>query len=176
MKMPDETFKKIHDMLWRKADEVGWGTLSDQQKSSLYEEWLRSEEIGLVLSRYLDAGSIRVYIKDTIMKPYGRERLKDPKPIYTLLKLPNDVLVAREYIKPHGRMLRDGRVICWGMAKDWKGIIMAVFERARKARTGKAFAAVLMYPAGKTTQPGEQALVEEAGKLLGIKHVIWRDG
>jgi hypothetical protein len=175
MKLPDSAYKRIKEKLWRIADERNWPTLSDQQKTALYEEWIRDCEIGGVLSRYLDPVNIRVYIKDTIMKPYGRERIKDFPPILRLLGLSDDESVAETYIKPHGRRLTDGKVMCWGLSRDWKAILFAAFERAYVARSGVAFAAVVMFPTGKCQQPLYRRMIETAAVKMGIQHLIWYD-
>ena len=176
MKISDAAYTRIKKKLWKAADEIGWPTLSDQQKSSLYEEWIRDPEVGGALSRYLDPGNIRVYIKDTIMKPYGRERIKEFSPILRLLRLPEDAQSLETYIKPHGRRLMDGKVICWGLTRDWKAILFAVFERAHLANLGDPFAAVLLFPTGKYQQPAHREMVEAASAKLGIGQVVWYEG
>lgn len=173
MKVPDAAYQRIKEKLWRIADERNWPTLSDQQKTALYEDWIRDSDVGGVLSRYLDPGSVRVYIKDTIMKPYGRERIKDFPPILRLLGLPDDSSVAETYIKPHGRRLTDGKVVSWGLSRDWKAILFAVFERAYVVKSATPFAAVIMFPTGKCQQPEYRKMIETAALKLGIKHVIW---
>lgn len=173
MKVPDAAYQRIKEKLWRIADERNWPTLSDQQKTALYEDWIRDSDVGGVLSRYLDPGSVRVYIKDTIMKPYGRERIKDFPPILRLLGLPDDSGVAETYIKPHGRRLTDGKVVSWGLSRDWKAILFAVFERAYVVKSATPFAAVIMFPTGKCQQPEYRKMIETAALKLGIKHVIW---
>jgi hypothetical protein len=136
---------------------------------------MRDEEVGGVLSRYIDPGNVRVYIKDTIMKPYGRDRIKDFPPILKLLGLPDDVNIVETYIKPHGRQLIDGKVISWGLSRDWKAILFAVFERAYVARSGVPFAAVIMFPTGKCQQPSYCQMIETAARRLGIERLIWYD-
>jgi hypothetical protein len=175
MKVPDAAYNRIKEALWAVADERNWPTLSDQQKTALYEDWIRDDDIGGVLSRYVDAGNVRVYIKDTIMKPYGRERIKDFQPILKLLGLPDDTSVAETYIKPHGRRLTDGKIICWGLARDWKDILFAVFERAYLARSAAPFAAVIMFPTGKSQQPKYRHMIDTAGEKMGVQHLIWYD-
>ena len=96
MKVPDATHRRIKERLWRVAEGLNWPTLSDKQKSKFYEEWIRESDVGGVLSRYLNAGSVRVYIKDTIMKPYGRDRIKEFPPVLKLLGLPEDARVRGE--------------------------------------------------------------------------------
>jgi hypothetical protein len=175
MKVPDPVFDNIKQKLWNVADLKNWPTLSDQQKTALYEDWIRDQEVGGVLSRYIAPPNVRVYIKDTIMKPYGRERIKDFSRILAILGLPTDARVVGTYIKPHGRRLEDGKVICWGLSRDWKAIVFAVFERGYVAKAGDAFAAVILSSAGKCQQPGYRQLVETAALKLGIKHLVWYD-
>ena len=173
MKVPDKTQGQIKLALWRVADDLNWPTLSNPQKSALFEEWIRDEQIGGVLSRYLDTRSIRVYIKDTVMKSYTRERIKDFLPIAKFLGIPDGPAVAETYIKPHGRRLTDGKVICWGFSRDWKTILFAVFERAHVVTLGVPFAAVIMFPTGKCQQPGYRQIIETAALKLGIKRLEW---
>ncbi len=175
MKVPDATHRRIKERLWRVAEGLNWPTLSDKQKSKFYEEWIRESDVGGVLSRYLNAGSVRVYIKDTIMKPYGRDRIKEFPPVLKLLGLPEDARVAENYIKPHGRRLVDGKVICWGLARDWKAILFAVFERAYVARSGVPFAAVIMFPTGKCQQSEYRQMIEAAAERLEIPNLVWYD-
>ena len=175
MKVPDRAYRRIKRTLWGVADKLNWPTLSDPQKSALYEGWIRDEQVGGVLSRYLNSGSVRVYIKDTIMKPYGRERIKDFPPIVKLLGLPDDPSVVETYIKPHGRRLTDGKVICWGLSRGWKAILFSAFERAHAAPSGVPFAAVIMFPTGKCQQPEYRQMIETAAEKLGITRLEWYD-
>ena len=175
MKVPDRVHGRIKSKLWRLADNMNWPTLSNPQKSTIFEEWIRDEQVGGVLSRYLDTGSVRVYIKDTIMKPYVRERIRDFPPITKFLGIPDNPAVAESYIQPHGRRLTDGRVICWGLSRDWKAILFAVFERAHAVPSGVPFAAVIMFPTGKCQQPAYRQMIETASVKLGIKRLEWYD-
>jgi hypothetical protein len=175
MKVPDSALKPIKKRLWTQADEDGWTTLNDQMKTTLYEQWVRDEAVGNVLSRYMDTGEIRVYLKDTVMKPYGRERIKDPRPVLKLLGIPADEFVVEEYIKPHGRVFHDNRVVCWGLAKNWKAILLAVYERAKRRVGGVPHAAVLMYPSGATRQDAERLIIEDVAQRLGVQYLKWLD-
>ena len=175
MKVPDETHRRIKLALWSVADDLSWPTLPNPKKSALFEEWIEDEMVGGVLSRYLDARSVRVYLKDTIMKPYTRERIKDPIPITRFLGIPDETAIAETYTKPHGRRLADGRVICWGLSRDWKIILFAVFERAHVVPSSVPFAAPIMFPYGKCQQPAYRQMIEIAADKLGIDRVAWYD-
>src|SRR5688500_16196405 len=119
-KIPEKVSASIRIRLWQLADEIGWTTLSAPEKTTLYEQWSKAKGIGDVLEAYLDGRSVRVYIKDVIMKPYGRARLQDSKGIFNLLQIPVPPVCREEFVKPHGRILDDGRTIAWGLARDWK--------------------------------------------------------
>lgn len=174
MKIPDEIFAKIKARLWAQADRDGWMSLGAQQKSAFYEHWSREKEVGVVLESFMDKADVRVYIKDTIMKPYPRARTSNAAPVMQALGLSATELSIKEFEKPHGLLLFNHRIICWGQAKEWKGVLLAVWERAYR-ESGKTFAAVLFRPVGKMAQPSERAIVEALAKDLGIERIVWAD-
>jgi hypothetical protein len=77
-----------------------------------------------------------------------------------------------DYIKPHGRVLSDRRVVCWGLAKHWKPILLAAYERAYR-HVGRPFAVVLLRGVGRMAQPSERRMVEDLAGRLGIEKVVW---
>lgn len=85
-----------------------------------------------VLSHFMDARKVRVYIKDSLLKPYLRSRLQDDweRVLLAINMDEQEAIFRRAYNKPHGRQLFDGRVICWGNSREWKSILISVFERA----------------------------------------------
>ena len=78
-------------------------------------------------------------------------------------------------MKPHGRCLEDGKVICWGLAKNWKSVLIAVFERAYGISSGVPYCAVLLFPAGRFKQKDTQEMINDAAVKLGILRLIWYD-
>ncbi|MCY4011362.1 MAG: hypothetical protein OXG82_01460 [Gammaproteobacteria bacterium] len=107
------------------------------------------------------------------MKSYTRDRIKNFAPVTRLLDLPECPLVSKVYLKPHGRRLADGKVICWGLSRDWKTVLMAVFERAHADESAEPFAAVIMFPVGKCRQPAYRRMIETASNKLGIQRLEW---
>lgn len=176
MKVPDRVFRTLKDELYARADSMGWQTMNDRAKSLVYEGWIGEDKIGGVLSRYLAPGSVRVYIKDTIMKPYSRERIADPELALRLAGISSEAAMRETFIKPHGRRMSDGRVICWGLARDWKAILMSVFERSFDSPPELQHAAVLLYPRGRQADPVLRSIVEDAAKRLGVEKLAWFDG
>lgn len=174
MTVPNNIRESLKAKLWYIADQLGWGNLGQVDKARYYEIWTRDPEIGGLLSRYLDGGQVRVYIKDSLLKDYSRLRLADPNRPLRVLGLDDETKVIERYIKPHGRRLDDGRVLSWGRADDWKAILMAVHERAF-AHKAKPFAVVLVRSSGRYHETHTRAVVEDAAKKLGIERVVWLD-
>jgi hypothetical protein len=144
-------------------------------RSRKYEEWTRDPEIGGVLGHYIDPKQVRVYLKDSVIKPYTIARGRDHSRAFRALSLADDSSMAAGYTKPHGRRLEDGRIICWGQARDWKMILLAVWERARDEPGAEPYAAVLTVATGQWSAELFRAKATELAERLGILRVIWLD-
>lgn len=175
MSVPDTTRTHLKEKLWQRADDLGWATLSATDKSHHYEAWTKDSNIGGRLGRYMGLGQIRVYIKDTLLKDYTRSRLADHERPFRVLGIPDLTYFVKTYTKPHGRRLKDGRVICWGRADDWKTILMALHERTFGNSSWDPHAAIFLYSLGRFYEIHARVLVEDAAKKLGIARVIWLD-
>lgn len=176
MSVPENIRSEVLQRLANAADEAGWLSLPAATKSRYYTNWASDPTIGGRLARFLDADRVRLYIKDALMKPYAREkRGGDAAAIFALLGIPKDVAVSRSFIKPHGCLLADGRVICWGRANTWKLVLMAVYERAYEARGAAApHAAVLTQAAFHFGDDTSRAVVQAAADRLGVATLAWR--
>jgi hypothetical protein len=172
MTVPNTIRIHLKSKLWTLADTLGWNKLGQSEKAKHYENWTKDPDIGGRLARYMDAGHVRVYIKDTLLKEYGRVRLADPDRPLRAVGLCGNEEVAEEYIKPHGRRLVDGRVLCWGRAGEWKAILFAVHERAY-IHHGQPYAAILMDASGRFHEAHERAVVDDAAQKLGISQIRW---
>ena len=165
----------LRDKLWRQCDDLGWMSLQDVERARYYELWTRDASIGGQLAHVMDARKVRVYIKDSLVKPYVRARLSlNENEVWRLLGLTSVDRSVHAYIKPHGRRTDDGRVIGWGRSRDWKSILMAVFERGREHSSFKSFGVVLL-ESGKTETEQSRKLVREAAQRLGIEKLAWLD-
>lgn len=174
MIIPDSARTRLFETVWGEADRIDWIRLNTNEKRKYYETWTRDESIGGLLRRYLDAGKVRVYLKDTVLKEYTRNRLSAPERIYRVLGL--DAENAREsYEKPHGHRLEDGRILCWGKASDWKTVLLATFERAYAKDDYQAFAAVLLFSTGKFHEVDSRIIVQDVANRLGIQRLEWLD-
>jgi hypothetical protein len=175
MSVPDQIREDLRTRLWRTADEIAWMNLPQSEKAKLYEDWTRDPKVGGVLARYIDKGHVRVYLKDTLLKTYAQARLADSDRPFRVLDIPQTAVITKSYVKPHGRTLADGRVVCWGRAEDWKLVLMAVHERAHLNRKANPFAAVLLQSNGRYQSKDIREMVEAASRKLGIEHLVWLD-
>lgn len=173
MKLPANIRDDVRLRLWTAADQIGWSDLGDIERARYYEQWTRDSEIGAKLGHFMDPRKVRVYIKDSLLKPYERDRLlANEGAVLKRTTVESGCQVAQRYIKPHGVRMADGRIICWGKSRDWKLVVMAAFERAQLLSNCSSHAVVLI-ESGNTVDEGAKTLVRDASKRLGIKMIDW---
>ncbi|HZE58889.1 MAG TPA: hypothetical protein VE031_13620 [Chthoniobacterales bacterium] len=172
MSVPDNIREQLRCRLYELADEKNWMSLSVAEKSATYDAWTRDPAVGGVLSRFIRVSDVRLYLKDSLLKDYARQKQADDTLVNHVLGV-SGAEVLRADIKPHGRVLADGRVFAWGRANAWKTILMATYERAHNEPGGKAFGVVLTNAFGQFHQPSVRTLIETAASKLGIERVVW---
>lgn len=171
--IPDRIRDEMKRLLWAEADSLRWSTLPDSERAKHYELWTRSPEIGGRLGHFMDPRKVRVYIKDSLINPYERSRLSLLEDeVWRLLSFPDPGLPAQRYVKPHGRRLSDGKIVCWGNSRDWKLILMAAFERAHAHARYDPFGVVLL-ESGRTSEDHQRQLIRDAASHLGIRDLAW---
>jgi hypothetical protein len=173
--VPEETRTRLRSRLWEIADQVGWINLSTTEKSKHYEDWTKSREIGGLLTRFIDGGQVRLYIKDTLLKGYALQRSANASRPLRVCGIESSVETVETYLKPHGRRLADGRIVCWGRADDWKSVLMALHERAFVCKGTRPFAAVLFSADGRFRESDLRSMVKAAADRLAIEKLIWLD-
>jgi hypothetical protein len=171
-RVPDDVREAVRRDLWAKAEALGWSDLSAFDRTRHYEHWTQDPDVGGVLARYMDPPRVRVYLKDAVFKPYSRARLGDWSRCAQALGVESESC-AESFIKPHGRELSDGRVVCWGPAMSWKMVLMALHERTFTRRASSPFAAVLSRAVGRYREEGARAMVEDAATKLKVECVVW---
>lgn len=175
MKLPDDVRDRIRDLLWERANDLDWSGLSDMERSRYYEQWTRESGIGGTLGHYMDPRKVRVYIKDSLLKPYERARVSGTEQdILVVLDVDPTLEIVHRYIKPHGLRFMDGHIIAWGKSRDWKLILMAMYERTALNPGASAFGAVLL-ESGNTADDSTRILVRGAATRLGVARVEWID-
>lgn len=175
MKLPDDVRDRIRDLLWERATDLGWSGLADIERSRYYEQWTRETAIGGTLAHYMDPRKVRVYIKDSLLKPYERARVSGTEQdILAVLDVDPTLEVVHRYIKPHGLRFIGGQIIAWGKSRDWKLILMAMYERTALNHGASSFGTVLL-ESGNTVDDSTRILVRGAATRLGIARVEWID-
>jgi hypothetical protein len=165
-----EDFRRL---LWSKADTLDWPRRPALERASIYENWAKDKAIGGVLAHYMDPRKVRVYIKDTLMKPYQRNRLQEDFAVVSRALGINEAIESNaRYTQPPGRLLSDGQLVCWGNSRDWKDVLFSVFERSREDARASSSAAVLI-GGGRPIDQENRTLVEDASRRLGIDRVAW---
>lgn len=173
MSLPDAVRDRLRDLLWARAKELGWSDLPDSEKSKFYERWTREKEVGGALAYYMDARKVRVYIKDSLVKPYERSRLsRTEEQVLERVGIDSGGEIEQRYIKPHGLRFPDGRIVCWGNSRDWKSIAMAMYEREASTPGASAYGMVLL-ESGQTADPATRRLVQGAAGKLGVQRLEW---
>jgi hypothetical protein len=172
--IPENIREDIRALLWAAADDIGWTTMSDSDRSKYYENWTRSPTIGVRLSHFMDPRKVRVYIKDSLLKAYERKRLSlSEHDVWNMLGLATTELSIKQlFIKPHGRLLSDGRVICWGKSRDWKLILLGTYERGKRIAGATPYAVVLL-ESGKTAAEADRNIVRDVAHRLAIARIDW---
>lgn len=175
MIMPDDIRARIRDLVWELADEIGWSELTDTDRAQYYELWTRDQRIGGRLAHFMDARKVRVYIKDSLVKPYERQRLSEAEQkVLGRLNIGTDRAAVDRFIKPHAVLLTGGELISWGKSRDWKLILMASFERAALDERVRS-SAVMLLESGKTLEERARQLVSRAANHLRIDRIEWMD-
>ncbi|MCZ0735676.1 hypothetical protein [Phreatobacter sp. AB_2022a] len=172
MRIPESIREDVRIKLWSEADRLDWPTLTLPAKSRYYTIWTETPDLGGRLGAFMDARQVRVYIKDTLLKAYTRERTSDASRVLRVLGLPGNIDFSTTYIKPHGRRLTDGREIAWSRATEWKATLLALHERAFEGNA-TAFGAVLFEANARHSSPESRAVVESAAKKLEIQKLVW---
>lgn len=175
MKLPNDVRDRIRALLWERATDLEWSGLTDTERSRHYEQWTRETAIGGTLAHYMDPRKVRVYIKDSLLKPYERARVSGTEQdILAVLDVDPTLEIVHRYIKPHGLRFIGGQIIAWGKSRDWKLILMAMYERAMLHHGASSFGTVLL-ESGNTADDSMRILVRDAATRLGIARVEWID-
>lgn len=173
MNIPQHVRDEIKELLWSEADRLNWPALSTTDKSRYYTIWTETKDLGGRLATFMDPRQVRVYIKDTLLKSYAREALADQTRPYRVLGIAQDTTAKQTYIKPHGRLLADGRQIAWSRASEWKATLMALHERSFSH--GRPYGAVLFEAGARFATETDRNVVTDAASKLGVEQIVWID-
>lgn len=118
--------------------------------------------------------SVRVYIKDTLLKGYGREKLNEHEGLVLRVLARDRDQVRGSFIKPHGFRFSDASFVALGRADDWKSLLGALFERAYGVKDVIS-TAVIFRAAPRFVRHSSREMVESAAQRLGVGRCVWFD-
>lgn len=172
-KPPKHIMQQMRNVLFRFAEEANWNELTDAEKNALYATWTNDPKIGGMLSAYVGVGGVKTYLKDAVLKVYVRRSRADHKMPLVKLGLDTSMKVIKRYEKPHGVLLSDGKLVCWGRAKQWKIVLMALHERSFVDIDAISFGAVFIESADGFGDSNPRKVAESAAIKLGIRKLVW---
>jgi hypothetical protein len=180
--LPAERHDAVVTALYADAEVRGWATLSPQDRSRVYSQWVEQEHIGGVLCRYMTPEAARSWIKDGPMKEYARAQrgtgryarfgqVAATTPIDIIraaLGPAADVLAGSEGVKPaHCRATRgdDTVYVTWGEASNFRNLLWA----ALRAAVAGADAHIVVLEPPDRVSPTEQTRLHGAlGQRCGV--------
>ncbi|GAA4612267.1 hypothetical protein GCM10023108_07990 [Saccharopolyspora hordei] len=72
--IPTTVRNEVISEVYRRADDLDWPALTDQERSSLYDAWVKDPDIGGKLVGHIPASRMRVWLKDGPLKEFTRAR------------------------------------------------------------------------------------------------------
>jgi len=163
-----DIIKRVREL----ADKADWYHLKIHERSALYAQWVNDPTIGGELAKTEGAERVRIFLKDTVIKQYMRE--KRPKLRYLLKQMSLDCrYVTREFEKPVALLCDSKRLYTLALAKEWRVAILSAYERAHGV-TGLVENLVFFtdHDVDRYTDRSYKALIESAAEKLDVK-VHW---
>lgn len=154
------------------ADRIDWQHLTIPEKNRYYVTWTNDPEIGGLLATIMDPGSVRVYLKDSIIKQYVRGKLPELDTLLRPLGFTYHT-ISRRFIKPIGILCDNRDLYTLAVAKEWKNAIMSAHERGcGVAQLRRNIVFITDYTTGRFVDLDYQRLIEGAASRLGVQ-VRW---
>jgi len=129
LKLPENPRQEIVRRVREMADKADWCHLKIHERSALYRQWCNDPTIGGELAKLGGPDSVRVFLKDTVIKQYLKEKRPVLKDLLKQMGL-ECKRVTREYEKPEAQLCDNRRLYTLAVAKEWRVAIFSAFERA----------------------------------------------
>lgn len=169
---PSDAKKTVRKKLYKLADQVDWIHLTIPEKQRYYETWTADPNIGGLLEQIMEPQKVRVYLKDSIMKTYSKERRLNLHDLLASMSL-NSSEITREYIKPQALLCDSTDLFTISTAKEWRVAMLSAYERAYEIKQLKKNILFLInHTTGKYVDQSYRDMVESAGTRLNIR-VHW---
>lgn len=185
-RIPESVRETVVAELYKEFDELQWEQLATKDKSEAYERFLTEPKIGGALDSFMDAGSIRVWIKDGPAKEYVRA-LEGVPPYarYTTRAYPSVESVIEKVLGPEWVLIKDSvdekpmrceatspkderRFIIWGSFSSLKELIWhSLMYRVRKPEVVPVL--VVTRPSIAPLQPSQRKQAEAMCGIVGAE-------
>lgn len=185
-KIPDAVRETVVTALYEEFDELQWEQLPTKGKSEAYERFVTHPKIGGALDSFMDAGSVRVWIKDGPAKEYVRA-LEGVPPYsrYTTRAYPSIESVIEKVLGPEWGLVRDSveekpmrceatspsderRFVIWGSFTSLKELIWhSMMHRVRSPHVVPVL--VVTRPSIAPLQPAQRKQAEAMCEIVGAE-------
>lgn len=164
----DTVTHRVHEI----ADEVDWAHLAIPQRQKYYETWTADPEIGGMLRQVMEQTRVRVYLKDTVMKTYSRNKRPVLQALLTSMSIPC-ACITKEFIKPQAVLCEGTSLYTLVAAKEWKIAIMSAFERGCEVKKlNKNIVFIIEHTTGRFVDKEYRDLIDSAATRLDVQ-VHW---
>lgn len=184
--IPESVREAVVTALYGELDDLQWEQLSTTDKSEAYERFLTHPKIGRALDSFMDAGSIRVWIKDGPAKEYVRA-LEGVQPYarFTARAYPSVESVIEKVLGTDWRLVRETvekkpmrceaisprderRFVIWGSFRSLKELIWhSLLYKVKKPDIISVL--VVTQPSIAPLQPSQLKLAEAMCEIVGAE-------
>lgn len=169
LELPDDPRKDIIRRVREMADKADWCHLKIPEKSALYRQWVNDPTIGGELARLDGPDSVRVFLKDTVIKQYLKEKRPVLKDLLKQMGL-DCKHVTTTYEKPEALLCDDGRLYTLAVAKEWRVAIFSAFERAHdRGKVTENLVFFTDHDVDRYTDRSYKTMIEHGAEKLDVK-------
>jgi hypothetical protein len=168
----EEILTNVTAKLYELADKAGWKHLTNPERAKFYERWTHEQSIGGVLTKVMPQARVRVFLKDTVMREYIRNRNQSLRVLLGTMSV-NVGHEAKEFKNPQAILATDGHLYTLAAARDWKMALMTSYERSAELKEVRARTVFFTdHTSKRFTDASYRALIDGCGRRLGIE-VHW---
>lgn len=183
--LPDDLRRQILIEVYRQAADLNWDGMTTRERTTQYNQWLESPLIGGQLSRFMEKGQVRTWLKDIAMKEYSRAKfgigLYAP---YVSVRFTGPDQIAKQVMGPEWSMLEHSvrekpnrcviaadanrRLMMWGPPPTLRDMIWAGINVIADGREPEPLI-VITAQQGEELNAGEKRRHVQLGKIAGLE-------
>lgn len=171
LKLPEDPRQDIVRRVREMADKADWCHLKIHERTALYSQWVNDPTVGGALSKLGVGGpdSVRVFLKDTVIKQYLKEKRPVLKDLLKQMGL-DCKRVIKKFEKPEALLCDGGRLYTLAVAKEWRVAVFSAFERAHDLGGVKENLVFFTdHDIDRYTDKSYKTLIESGAEKLDVK-------